>query len=337
MPTRNRILLAGDIGATKTTLALFATAAFPAPPFRQQTYRNRSFPSFDHLLTDFLTTQNPSPTLACFGVAGPVIANAVQMTNLNWSIAGHALQARHGFDRVELINDLVATALGAVHLPPSDLVVLNPGTPTAGGVMAVLAPGSGLGEAFLVPHQGRYLPYPSEGGHASFAPRNAQQLDLLAFLLTQQAHVSVEQVCSGLALPRLFAFMASRTPAPETLLAELETVADQTPVLVAAALRGLQEQRLDDIAVRTLGLMVDILADEAANLALQTLAHGGLFLGGGLAPRLLPFLTAERFLPVFCRGTYRDWLARIPIRIITNPHTALLGAAAQGIIGLEAG
>lgn len=337
MPTRNRILLAGDIGATKTTLALFAVAAFPAPPLRQQTYRNRSFQSFDDLLTDFLDPQAPPPSVACFGVAGPVIANAVRMTNLNWSIAGPALQARHGFDRVELINDLVATALGAIHLPPTDLVPLNPGTAAVGGVMAVLAPGSGLGEAFLVPHQGRYFPYPSEGGHASFAPRNAQQLDLLAFLLKEQAHVSVEQVCSGLALPRLFAFMASRSQAPEALLAELETVADQTPVLVAAALRGLEQQRLDDIAVRTIELMVDILADEAANLALKTLAHGGLFLGGGLAPRLLPFLTAERFLPVFCRGTYRDWLARIPIRIIVNPHAALLGAAAQGIIGADGG
>jgi len=327
MTTRNRILLAGDIGATKTTLALFDAAGFPGPPVRQQTYRNGLFANFDDLLFDFLDQHAPAPTSACFGVAGPVIANAVKMTNLNWSIAGVALQARHGFERVQLHNDLVATALGAIHLPAADLQPLNPGIQESGGVMAMLAPGTGLGEAFLVHRHGGYFPYPSEGGHASFAPRNGEQIDLLAFMLQRYAHVPVERVCSGLAIPELFAFMATRCQAPEWLLAELAATDDRTPVIVRAGLAALQGKRSCNIAVHTLTLMVEILADEAANLALKTLARGGVFLGGGLAPRLQPFLTPERFMPVFARGTYRDWLARIPIRIICNPHTALLGAA----------
>jgi len=336
MTTSNRLLLAGDIGATKTTLALFHAAGFPAPPLRQQTYRNGLFANFDDLLRDFLHQHAPLPTTACFGVAGPVSANAVRMTNLNWSIAGDALKACHGFDRVQLHNDLVATAMGAIHLPTTDLHPLNPGVPECGGVMAVLAPGTGLGEAFLVHHHDGYHPYPSEGGHASFAPRNGEQIDLLACMLQQYTHVPVERVCSGLAIPQLFAFMATRCPVPEWLLTELAAADDRTPVIVRAGLEALQGMRPCDIAVRTLTLMVDILADEAANLALKTLALGGMFLGGGLAPRLQPFLTPERFMPVFARGPYSDWLSRIPIRIICNPHTALLGAA-YGAAALDKG
>jgi len=327
MITSNRLLLAGDIGATKTALALYDAAGFPEPPLRQQTYRNALFSCFDDLLLEFLHQNAPQPTSACFGVAGPVRANAVKMTNLNWSITGDALQARHGFARVELQNDLVTTAMGAIHLPATDLHPLNLGVPEAGGVMAVLAPGSGLGEAFLVHHHGAYHPYPSEGGHASFAPRNGEQMDLLAFMLKRHPHVSVERVCSGLAIPELFAFMTTRHQVPAWLLAELEGATDRTPVIIQAALHALQGKRACDIAVHTLALLVDILADEAANLALKTLALGGLFLGGGLAPRLLPFLTPERFLPIFTRGAYHDLLSRIPIQVICNPHTALLGAA----------
>lgn len=330
MKTKGCYLLAGDIGATKTTLALYDAALCPGPLLQQHTFQNKLYPSFDDLLCEFLDQGSQPPTSACFGVAGPVMANAVKMTNLNWSIEGELLQERHGFDRVFLINDLVATAMGAMHLSASDLYALNPGISTAGGVMAVLAPGSGLGEAFMVPHKGVYHPYPSEGGHASFAPRNAEQIDLLAFMLKRHPHVSVELVCSGLALPELFAFQATRQTAPAWLLDQLAEASDQTPVIIDAALKATQGARPCDIAVRTLTLFTDILADEAANLALKTLALGGLFLGGGLAPRLLPFLKPGRFMQVFVRGAYQDLLSRIPIHIIRNPLAALLGAAAYG-------
>jgi glucokinase len=332
MKTNMRLILAGDIGATKTVLALYDAAAFPRPPLRQRTFQNVQFSSFDDLLLEFIDQGVPYPACGSFGVAGPIMDHTVKMTNLNWSIDAAALQARHGFEEVHLINDLVATAMGALYLQETDLHPLNPGLPKNEAVMAVLAPGSGLGEAFLVPYNGAYHPFPSEGGHASFAPRNAEQIDLLTFLLKRQDHVSVEQVCSGLAIPGLFAFMATRHPTPDWLTAELNQAPDRTPVIVQAAVQAMRGGKACDIAVRTLTLFTEILADEAANLALKTLAFGGLFLGGGLAPRLLPFLTTERFMTVFARGGYRDWLSRIPIHIICNPHAALLGAAAYGSI-----
>lgn len=326
-------LLAGDIGASKTTLALYDQLVYPGPLLQQQTFQNSQFPSFDALLDHYLG-QGYRTTFACFGIAGPIRANSVNMTNLNWSIDAKALQARHGFQEVFLINDLMATALGAMHLPASDLLPLNPGRAEMGAVKAVLAPGSGLGEAFLIARDGVYHPYPSEGGHASFAPRNAEQLDLLAFMLQRHAHVSVEQVCSGLAIPELFAFMATRQAAPAWLLSEIDQAADRTPVIIQAALAAMRGERSCDIAVDTVRLFADILADETANFALKTLALGGLFLGGGLPPRLLPFLKPERFMPVFTRGVYQDMLSRIPIHIIRNPHAALFGAAAYGTLAL---
>ncbi|ADW16242.1 glucokinase [Desulfobulbus propionicus DSM 2032] len=328
MTKHKGLLLAGDIGATKTVLALYET--WPGQPLRQQTFRNAEFASFDELVERFLGAGAATPTAACLGVAGPVTADTVRMTNLDWKIEAAALKQRFGWSQVRLINDLVATAMGALQLQPADCTLLNPGEPREGAVMAVLAPGSGLGEAFLLPHRGGYLPFPSEGGHASFAPCNGEQIDLLTFMFRHHAHVSVEQVCSGLAIPELFAFMATRQPVPDWLRQELIRAEDQTPVIVGAALAAIQGGRMCEVAVRTLELFVDILADEAANLALKTLALGGIFLGGGLAPRLQPFLERQRFLAAFARGNYRDMLGRIPVRIIRNPHTALLGAAACG-------
>jgi glucokinase len=330
MQQQNNLLLAGDIGATKTTLAVYEVATEPGSPLRQQTFQNAGYADFDILLQEFLGAKKAVPATVCLGVAGPVMANAVMMTNLNWSIDASRLQARFGFHRVELINDLVATAQGALHLEVPDLHCLNSGNKQKGMAMAVLAPGSGLGEAFLIPCAETYLPCPSEGGHASFAPRNEEQTDLLAFMHKRYAHVSVEQVCSGLAIPDLMTFMATRLQTPDWLRAELEQAADRTPIIVQAALAANRGERSCDIALSTLRLFVDILADEAANLALKTLAMGGIFLGGGLAPRLLPLIDPQRFMAIFARGTYRDWLTRIPINIIRNPQAALLGAAAYG-------
>jgi glucokinase len=332
---QNALLLAGDLGATKTTLALYEIAHWPCLPLRQQTFQNAVFTDFNSLLRQFLAATSPTPAIACFGVAGPVVANAVTMTNLNWSIAAADLQTRFGIHRVELINDLVATAMGALYLEPADLQELNPGEKRSGGALAVVAPGSGLGEAFLLPHKGTYFPCPSEGGHASFAPRNEEQIDLLAFMRTQHAHVSVEQVCSGLAIPDLLAFMVTRQPMPDWLEDEMEQVDDRTPVIVQAALEAARGGRPCAIALDALNLFLDILADEAANLALKTLALGGVFLGGGLTPRLLPLLDPQRFMTVFARGTYREMLARIPVQVIVNPETALLGAAAHGFHVLD--
>lgn len=326
------VLLAGDIGATKTTLGLFApSGAVPGPPLRQQTYRNAEAACFDELLRSFLDSNGLQPVSACFGVAGPVIENTVHMTNLNWVVDGPGLQTRFGWQRVVLVNDLVATAMGVPHLASTDMRVINQGKCREGSAVAVLAPGSGLGEAFLVFPEGRVFACASEGGHASFGPRNDEQMELLSFLQQHHAHVSVEMVCSGMAVPELFTFLAERMQVPLWLQQELVQADDKTPVIVQAALAAHRGEAVCDIAVHTLRLLTDILADEAANLALKTLALGGVYIGGGFAARVEPFLESQRFMRIFCRGRYQEMLRCIPVALITNPQTALVGAAACAI------
>ena len=329
--TVDPLLLAGDIGGTKTTLALYDVTSWPAAPICERTFVNRETTGLGPLITQFLQESDKQPTTGCFGVAGPIRDNRVQMTNLDWLLDAKELARASGFSKVFLINDLVTTAMGAGLLPENELTTINSGTLHPEGTIGVLAPGTGLGEAFLLNHNNRRLPVASEGGHASFAPRNREQLDLLDYLLKQENHISVEKVCSGLGLPNIYAFLTTRMEPPELLTRELRQGGDPTPILVNTALKSLAAGKLDHICVQTLQLFVDILAAEAANLALKVLATGGIFIGGGLPPRILPFFQGDRFMNLFARGVYRDMLADIPVHIILNPKTALLGAAAYGI------
>ena len=272
-----------------------------------------------------------APPFACIGVAGPVLNDAANMTNLRWRLDARALEQRHGFTRARLLNDLVATALFVPCLGSTSLGDINTGAPRP-GPLAVIAPGTGLGEAFLVPRPGGgWLPCASEGGHVSFAPRNAEQMDLLAFMLQQQDHVSVEDVCSGRALPRLFAFMGTRHTVPDWLDREIEQAEDPTPVIVAAAQRAVEGKRVCGVAVQTMRLLCDILADEAANLVLKSLAVGGVYLGGGFALRLRPFLRPEQFLRIFTRNQKSSLLTQTPVHFILDKNAALHGAAEYGL------
>jgi len=316
-------VLAGDIGGSKTTLALFGRTG---ELLLEKTYKNSMFSSIQEVISTFLEHQNTTVVRACFGVAGPVHDNQVRMTNLDWTIDGREIADRFAIDRLLLINDLVATAAGAVLLPDGDLVTLNGGRPAAGGTIGILAPGTGLGQSFAVSVDNRLRPLPSEGGHSSFAPRNREQIELLEFMLKKSPHVSVEQVCSGQAIPDLYRFMSSCRPEPEWMNTLLGQAADPTPVIIRAANESLTGGKVCEPAVRCLQLFVDILAAEAANLALKVLASGGIYLGGGLPPRMLPFFERERFMHIFCRGVYRDMLAAIPVHIIRNPKAALIGA-----------
>lgn len=328
--SQSPLLLAGDIGGTKTTLALYDLSARFGSVLAKRTFLNSTFKTFEELVGQFLASTNVIVSKCCFGVAGPVFDNTVHMTNLNWTISAENLQKLFKCKRVDLINDLTATGLGAIHLPESDLRCLNGGTIHPTGVVAVLAPGTGLGEAFLLPHDGNYIPIPSEGGHADFSPRNREQIDLLEFMLDRHDHVSVEQVCSGRALPDLFRFMQTRYSTPPWLLEKLDNCHDQTPVIIKAAHPGEANGQHCEIAVQTLMLFVDILAAEAANLTLKTLCFGGLYLAGGLIARLQSFLRPQRFMSLFVRGVHRHILERIPIQIVLNPEAALLGAAKYG-------
>ncbi len=329
--TAQTCLLAGDIGGTKTSLALHQAVSWPGPPLAKATYQNVAYDSLAAMVNEFLTENNIRPDYACFGVAGPVRDNQVQLTNLDWFIDGKALRQQFGMKSVNLVNDLVATAMGAVHLPEDRLKTINAGQPGSQGAIAVIAPGTGLGEAFLIRDQDRLLPCPSEGGHALFAPGNAMQSALLEFMQRRFKHVSVERVCSGLGLPELYDFLKTEIAEPPWLAKRMRGAEDRTPVIVEAALNALNNQGASGkLAIGTLHLFVDILAAEAANLALKVLATGGVYIGGGIPPRILPLLETDRFMAQFRRGVYWEMLGRIPVHIILEPETALLGAAACG-------
>ena len=316
-------VLAGDIGGTKTALALYDHNSIL---LREKTYSNRLFASLADIIDDFLSPVQHLPQTACLGVAGPVTENRVNMTNLDWSINGHKLSMTFNFTKVLLVNDLVATAAGVNVLPPESLLTINKGCQLPQKTIAVLAPGTGLGQAFAVTRNNRLHTFPSEGGHSSFAPINQQQIDLLNFMLNKKNHVSVEQVCSGKAIPDLFSFLSLTCSPPAWLTKKLRKSSDQTPKIIQAAVDAVTGGTSCETAVRTVQLFIDILAAEAANLALKTLATGGVYLGGGLPPRIAVFFDKNRFMKIFCRGVYKNLLADIPVQIILDKNTALTGA-----------
>ena len=318
-------ILAGDIGGTKTTLALYESTG---KTLLENTYQNNRYNSLQQVITTFLVNRRQPPVKACFGIAGPIRNNRVQMTNLNWLVDSSQLANHFNIEQVLLVNDLVATTAGAVILPSDKLVTINAGQSNPQGAIGVLAPGTGLGESFAVPVNQRLQAFPSEGGHSSFAPRNQEQIDLLQFMRQRKNmdHISVEQVCSGMAIPDLYAYMTQSCREQEWMCQRLAETDDHTPVIVQAANEAIAGGDACEPATRTVRLFIDILAAEAANLALKMLTTGGIFLGGGMPPRLLPFFDSQRFMDIFCRGVYQEMLADIPIHIIQDAKTALVGA-----------
>ncbi|MCA9945712.1 MAG: glucokinase [Anaerolineales bacterium] len=325
------MLLAGDIGGTKTVLALFSTAVSQAPlhPIHLQTYPSNQFSSLEAIIAEFLRDKYEPVRAASFGVAGPVVHGRSQITNLPWIIEAQAISQTFQIEKVTLLNDLESIANAVPHLQANDLAVINQGKPEPGGAIAVIAPGTGLGEAFLIWNGQRYQAQPSEGGHASFAPTNQDQCALLAFLEKKFKHVSFERVCSGSGIPNLYAFWRQdgRFPEPNWLREQIDQAADPTPVIVEAGLANTAE-----ICTATVQMFVDILAGEASNMALKVLATGGVFLGGGIPPRLLNLLQTDRFIATFGeKGRFTNLLLGMPLQVICNPQTALLGAAWAGL------
>lgn len=325
------MLLAGDIGGTKTVLALYSHNQGAGAPLVEATFPSGSYASLESLVHDFLKSHSYPIEYASFGVAGPVVAGRAEITNLPWKMSEAGLKSALGLHDVKLLNDLESIAYAVPHLAPADLHAINVGVAVAGGAVAVIAPGTGLGEAFLTSDGGRYRAHPSEGGHASFAPNDDIQLDLLRYLHKRIGHVSCERVCSGLGLPNIYAFLkdCGHAVEPAWLAQQLAAVADPTPVIVRAAL---DSQRPCAICVATLRLFVAILGAEASNLALKVLSTGGVYIGGGIPPRILPVLQQQDFMDAFLnKGRFADMLERMPVNIILNPKAALLGAGSYGL------
>jgi glucokinase len=321
------MLLAGDIGGTKTNLAVFSPDS-GLTPHTETTFPSDEYPSLEAVVSEFLQRTGVSVEWAVFGIAGPVVQGHSTATNLPWIIGEDELQESLGLESVKLLNDLEATGHGLLHLENGDLYILND-APARSGTKAVLAPGTGLGEAFLFYQDGHYHVIPSEGGHTDFGPTNLLEIRLLRHLMGKFGHVSYERLASGSGLPNIYAFLkkqgfAKELPAVKKALRQAD---DPTPIIVQKAMAGECE-----LSIAALNTFVSILGSEAGNLALKVMAAGGIYLGGGIPPKILAKLTDGTFMASFVnKGRFAEMLAQIPVYVILNEKTALLGAAAYGL------
>ncbi|MEA3308671.1 MAG: glucokinase, partial [Chloroflexota bacterium] len=321
------MLLAGDIGGTKTNLALFNPEEGARAPLKEGTFPSGEYASLEAVLREFLVSVDERIEHACFAVAGPVVAGGANITNLPWVMKEQHLTEALDFTTVHLMNDLAAIAYAVPHLKEADTYTINEGSAVDDGAIAVIAPGTGLGEAFLTCNQGRYSAHASEGGHVDFAPANAVQMELLRYLQESYDHVSYERVCSGIGIPNIYAFFkdTGRFEEPEWLTHRLAAASDPTPVISIAAQDVTQSCAICDA---TLDTFVEILGAEAGNLALKVLATGGIYLGGGIPPRILALLETGEFMSAFLqKGRFLRLLNSMPVRVILNHKAALLGAA----------
>jgi glucokinase len=325
------MLLAGDIGGTKTHLAIYGPESVLREPLVENTFPSGDYDSLEAVIEAFLDGGAYPIERASFGVAGPVVAGRARITNLPWVIDEGRIQAAFGLESAVVLNDLEAIANAVPVLEADDLHVLNEGQPELHGSLAVIAPGTGLGEAYLNWDGARYVAFPSEGGHTDFAPLNDLQIDLLRYMMAREPHVSYELVCAGKGLPNVYSFLrdSGHYPEPDWLKEALAGADDPNPVIVEAALGGDQDCPLCDA---TLDLFVSIMGAEAGNLALKVLATGGVYLAGGIPPRILPVLADGRFMAAFqAKGRLSSILAPLPVYVIKNPDVALLGAACYGM------
>ena len=321
------MILAGDVGGTKTLLGLFEASGSALRLVRDATFASAEHTSLEELLSAFLQPAQPvALAAACIGVAGPVIDGECHLTNLNWHFSETTLATAANAPRLRLLNDLEATAYGALYLPPEELAVLNPGVdPPRRGNVAVIAAGTGLGEAMLFWDGTRYHPIASEGGHCAFAPSSENEIALLRYLREKfGGHVSFERVLSGPGLHNIYEFLrrSGNTSEPAWLTARIASE-DPSAAISAAGLSG-----RDPVCVAALELLSSLYGTEAANLVLKCLAVGGVFVAGGIAPKILPVLQNGSFMRGFmATGRFSDFMKRVPVRVSLNPRAALLGAA----------
>ena len=321
------MILAGDIGGTKTVLALFQDMPVDLQPLRDATYASQDYASLEEIIEQFLAqVEELHLQAACFGVAGPVVEGKSTTTNLPWRMAETELAEAIGGSQVRLLNDLEAAAYGMLILPPESFSLLNPGVSSQPrGNIAVIAAGTGLGEAILHWDGQQFHVIATEGGHASFAPQTDPEIALLQYLReTYGGHVSYERILSGPGLVDLYTFLrqSSGEPEPDWLTQALQSE-DPGPVISRHGIAG-----DDAVCVETLDWFASIYGAEASNLALKCMGVGGVLIGGGIAPQLLPVLQNGSFMRGFvAKGRFADLLRTIEVKVALNPRAPLLGAA----------
>lgn len=318
------MILAGDVGGTKTALALFERGLGGLRLVRETVLASRSFDALETAIARFLA-DGPAVVVeaACFGVAGPVVEGRTTATNLAWEIGEAPLAAAIPAKRVHLLNDLEAAGHGVLVLPDAAFAVLQPGL-RRGDNLALIAAGTGLGQALIVRDGDHRQVIASEGGHADFAPRTELEDGLLVFLRREFGRVSYERVLSGPGLVNIYRFLRDRGTAPEaTAVAAAMRVDDPAAVITSHGLEG-----TDALCAQALDVFVGVYGAEAGNLALKALALGGVLVGGGIAPRILPRLAAGGFLAAFRdKGRLEPLMIDIPVRVVLDPRAPLVGAA----------
>jgi glucokinase len=328
------MVLAGDIGGTNTRLAFFEGTPDRLSPVAIEIFRSREHKGLEEIVKTFIAKYNRTPEAACFGIAGAIRDGVVEATNLSWVVRVKTLVADLGIQPISLINDLEANAHGIALLSESDFVTLNTGVAIPGGSRALISAGTGLGEAGLLAElDGSYRPFPSEGGHVDFAPADEIQIELLRYLMGRFGHVSWERVLSGPGLHNIYEFLRDTRRAEEPAwLANAIAHGDPSAAVSNSGLEGTSE-----IAVQALDIFVSIYGAAAGNLGLQMVATGGVFIGGGIAPKIIKKLKDAEFLKAFqAKGRASSLLKDIPVRVITNDKTALLGAGRVASLALRA-
>jgi glucokinase len=319
------LVLAGDIGGTKTNLGLYSVHGDKLRSESTQTFPSKSYSGLLPVLQEFLAGTQHAIDSACFGIAGPVVDGKVKTPNLPWTIDTAESRRALKLDSVTLLNDLEAAAYGILTLEEDDFYTLNEGTMRKSGNKALIAAGTGLGQAILYDDGRHFHPLASEGGHADFAPRNELEIELLRHLIGRFGHVSYERVVSGPGLFNIYRFLKEvrGLEEPSWLTEQLSAADDPSVVISKAALANEAE-----ICVEALDLFVSVYGAEAGNLALRAKSVRGLYVGGGIAPKILDKLKDGSFMRAFVdKGRYTDLMATIPVQVVLNEQAALRGAA----------
>jgi glucokinase len=319
------MILAGDVGGTKVHLALYDFIDGRLEYTRDERYPAKDYSGLEEIVKEFLGAVKV--TAACFGVPGPVRDGRLRLTNLPWTLDSRELATGLGVDHVFLINDLEANGYGIAELTPHQIFTLSEGDASQIGNRALVAAGTGLGEGILMWNGRIHVPYPSEGGHADYAPRNEDEIDLLRFLKQKyNGRISFERVVSGMGMTNIYEFLREvrGVEEPAWLAERIAAAGDPNTVITELALAAKSE-----ICEKTLGMFVSAYGAEAGNLALKVLSVGGLYIGGGIAPRILEKLKDGTFLKAFTdKGRLSQLLINMPVRVILESRAALLGAAA---------
>lgn len=344
------ILLAGDTGGTKTILRLVKTddsapisAKLKLETLYEITYRSAEFTDLVPMVETFLAAAEQAtkraypPEKACFAIAGPVVNNTSKVTNLGWTLDGARLSRQLNIPRVSLINDFVAVGHGVLGLESQDLHTLQAGQTQFDAPIAVIGAGTGLGEGFVIQSGNEHRVYPTEGGHTCFAPRNELEFQLFTYVLERYnlTRVSVERVVSGMGIVAIYQFLRDSNSGNETPeigaairqweheIGKADKTIDPGAVIGKAALEG-----NDRLSEQTLRLFVELYGAEAGDLALKLLPYGGLYIAGGIAPKILPFMTEGTFMQAFAsKGRMQPILDRVPVHIVLNSRVGLIGAA----------